>query len=248
MNQIISQRKKLGQQASSNNVKCSLCNDVGMVISKTEGVYTSYKPCKCLEMDKLNAKWRNSGLSIADLDKTFSNFDAWNDEIKKLKDIATGYYLTFEKNKKSRSNSILLSGVPGCGKTHLALALCNNFLKNGKKVLYMPYTQASIELKQNVINAEEYKNTMGQYKNAEILLIDDLLKGKSTEYDKNILFELINHRYINNMPMIISTEKSVSELLEFDQAIGSRIFEMTQNYNIFIKGVHLNYRMKGFKG
>ncbi|MGL5149535.1 MAG: hypothetical protein ACRC7N_03045, partial [Clostridium sp.] len=90
-----------------------------MVVSKTEGIYTSYKPCKCAELDRLNSKWRKSGLSITDLDKTFTNYDCWDERLKKIKDTATGYYLSYEKNKDTRSNSILLSGVPGCGKTHL---------------------------------------------------------------------------------------------------------------------------------
>lgn len=241
------QKKNSESLESSKEEICPLCRGTGMVLSKKEGIYTSYKPCKCAEMDKVNIQWKKSGLNINDMDKSFKNFEPWNNEIKDLKDKATGYYLSFEKIKSDRTNSILLCGNPGCGKTHLSLALANNFLKKGKQVLYMPFLQANLDIKQNITDQVQYQKLMTKYKDAEILLIDDLLKGKSTEYDKNILFEIINHRYINNKPMIISTEKTVSELLEFDQAIGSRIYEMCKNYNICIKGIENNYRTRGVK-
>jgi len=64
---------------------------------------------------------------------------------------------------------------------------------------------------------------MNRYKNARVLLIDDLFKGSISKSDINIVFEIINHRYFNNLPVIVSTEKSFEELIEIDEAVGSRI-------------------------
>lgn len=80
---------------------------------------------------------------------------------------------------------------------------------------------------------------------AEILLIDDLFKGKVNETDINIMFEIINHRYINKLPIICSTEYLVEEILSFDEAIGSRIYEMSKDFMFEIKGQENNYRLKG---
>ena len=78
---------------------------------------------------------------------------------------------------------------------------------------------------------------------ARVLYIDDFLKGKLTEADVNIMYELINHRYMNNLPIIVSTEKSLDQILEFDEAIGSRIIEMCRKYIIDLQGKELNYRI-----
>ena len=43
--------------------------------------------------------------------------------------------------------------------------------------------------------------------------------------------------------MIISTEKCGDDLLQIDEAIGSRILEMTKDCNIELKGRKLNYRI-----
>ncbi|MGL4760423.1 MAG: hypothetical protein ACRCWG_03110, partial [Sarcina sp.] len=61
---------------------------------------------------------------------------------------------------------------------------------------------------------------------ADVLFMDDAFKGKITESDINIMFEIVNHRYLNNMPMIISTELNTDKLLDIDEGLGSRIIEM----------------------
>lgn len=73
--------------------------------------------------------------------------------------------------------------------------------------------------------------------------VDDLLKGRITESDVNILYEIVNYRYMNNLPFIISTEKSIGELLSFDEAIGSRIIEMCRGNIVQLQGKELNYRL-----
>ena len=79
-------------------------------------------------------------------------------------------------------------------------------------------------------------------------MIDDLLKGKNSEADVNILFEIINHRYFKNMPMVISTEKGIDELLDFDEGTMSRVIEMARGHQIEIVGREYNYRLYGEMG
>lgn len=204
-----------------------------------------YRPCKCREMAKIQKIWEQSGISVNDIDKSFSNFETWNIKIRDMKDKATSYYRQFEKIKGERTNSIMLCGNPGCGKTHLALALANNLLKKKQvPVVYMPYRDVITDLKQHMTDEEYYKRTLSKYQNCEVLLIDDLFKGKINETDINIMFELINYRYLNRLPMIISTEFTIEKLLSFDEAIGSRIYEMSKNYVAQIQGSNNNYRLR----
>ncbi|MGL5439837.1 MAG: DNA replication protein, partial [Filifactoraceae bacterium] len=90
---------------------------------------------------------------------------------------------------------------------------------------------------------DEYVKLMNRYKKAKVLLIDDLFKGSVTKSDVNIVFEIVNFRYFNNLPMIVSSEKCVEELLDIDEAIGSRLIEMSKDYLVVMKGKKLNYRV-----
>ena len=224
---------------------CNICDDVGFISVVDNDGHIRYRPCKCREMAKVQKIWEQSGIAVNDIDKTFKNFEPWNREVKEMKDKATSYYIQFKNIQSERCNSIMLCGNPGCGKTHLALAIANNLLKNKNiPVVYMSYRDVITKLKQNMTDEEYYKKTLSKYQNAEVLLIDDLFKGKVNDTDINIMFELINYRYLNRLPMIISTELTVDKLLSFDEAIGSRLYEMAKTYVYQIQGSNNNYRMR----
>lgn len=48
---------------------------------------------------------------------------------------------------------------------------------------------------------------------------------------------------MNNLPIVISTEKTSEELLDFDEVVGSRIIEMSKGDIIQLQGRELNYRL-----
>lgn len=227
-----------------NHFKCELCKDVGYIIKMQVNAQPLMTPCKCLETEKVKRLWKNSGINTDDLNKAFNNFEEWSSKSKEMKAKAINYYKTFSNIRGERKNSILLCGNPGSGKTHIALALANNFLKKDIRVVYMPYRDVITSLKQNMIDEEYYKRTLGRYQTCEVLLIDDLYKGKINASDINIIFELINYRYLNHLPVIVSTEYTLEKLLSFDEAIGSRIYEMSKEFIVEIEGTENNYRLR----
>lgn len=155
------------------------------------------------------------------------------------------YYKSFDHIVRSRKNSILLCGQVGSGKSHISIALALNFLKKGIGVVYMPYRDVITKIKQNVRDEEYYQREISKYQGCQVLLIDDIFKGKITEFDSNIIFEILNYRYLNRLPIIISTEFTVERLLRFDEGIGSRIYEMCKDFIVEIEGaVANNYRMR----
>ena len=128
----------------------------------------------------------------------------------------------------------------------LSMAISNNLMNVcSVGVLYMSYRESITEIKQVTQEKINYDNTLNKYKNARVLMIDDLLKGNLTKTDINSLFEIINYRYINKKPIIVSTEKTLAELLEFDEAVSSRIIEMCKGHIVKLEGSKLNYRIYG---
>ena len=103
----------------------------------------------------------------------------------------------------------------------------------------------NFDYSRNILDSEVYNKYLNRYNNARVHLIDDLFKGNITPSDINIIFEIINYRYFNNKPIIVSTEKYKSDLLKIDEAIGSRILEMCDKFNIEVRGKGLNYRIYG---
>ena len=65
-----------------------------------------------------------------------------------------------------------------------------------------------------------------------------------TVLKQNIMFELLNFRYFNRLPVIVSCEMDVESLLRIDEGIGSRLVEMCRC--VEIRGKRLNYRINSF--
>lgn len=109
----------------------------------------------------------------------------------------------------------------------------------------MPYRLTITKLKQSITDKINFQREMNKYQNAQVLFFDDLFKGKYTESDINIIYEIVDYRYLKNLPMIITTEKTIDDLIDIDEAIASRIYEMSKGFTTTIEGKELNYRIYG---
>lgn len=225
--------------------KCDKCKDTGWILTPQERMQPLAISCECRKSEKLKNEWRSSGINLEMSKHTFSNFEVWNEASQRVKDTAIAYYHDFDEVRGGRRNSILFCGQVGSGKSHCSIALAINFLKQKTRVVYMPYRDVITKIKQNMIDEEYYNKVISKYQLCEVLLIDDLFKGKINESDLNIIFEIINYRYLNFLPMIVSSEFSIDRLLAFDEGVGSRIYEMCKDYVVEIeKDVMNNFRLK----
>lgn len=200
--------------------------------------------CECRRKNKVKDQWKSCGINPEMINYKFSNFKVWNESSQRMRDIAISYINDFDTIRKSRKNSFMLCGQVGCGKSHLSIAVAINMINGGRRVVYMPYRDVITRIKQNMLDEEYYKKSISKFQTCEILLIDDLFKGRITESDVNIMFEIINYRYLNYLPIIVSTEFTIDRLLGFDEGVGSRIYEMCKDYFIEVeKDDRNNYRL-----
>lgn len=240
------------QKHSESNYKCNECRDRGYIIIQEERT-ESVKFCKCREIELAKERLEKSGIADRVKNNTFKNYKINNRTRENAKNVCINYLTEFDKEK-----CLLLQGQVGSGKTHLAIATCNKILEK-YPVKYMSYTKDIHDLKFNMTDTEFYNKKISEYRNIAVLFIDDLFKGFEKEkgdYSKaraelRIMYDIINYRYDNKKAMIITTELTTDQLLDLDEALASRIIEMTNNfetgtkYRIELKGKELNYRVYG---
>ena len=156
------------------------------------------------------------------------------------------------------SSFLVITGQSGAGKTHLAIAAWQEIIRknNKEKTLkgtigeIIPFTELMTELEGSMRfdSLATTEQVLNKYKNASILLIDDLFKNNESMNAKKWIFEIIDYRANKSMPTIITTEKTIDGLLILDQAIGGRIKYQTRNEAFLInfeKNARNNYRLKG---
>lgn len=224
--------------------ECPKCRDRGWVEVVDEEGRFYMKHCECWGVREARRLMERSGISQEFRTKGFDNFDIrGNPQLANAKNKALAYCQTFSEIEHTRNNSIMFYGQVGAGKTHLGTAICGALMGRNIAVIYMAYRNTVTKIKQRLTDESDYDREISRYAQARVLYIDDLLKGRITESDVNIMYEIVNYRYMNNLPIIISTEKSLDELLEFDEAIGSRMIEMCRGNIIQLQGKELNYRL-----
>ena len=152
--------------------------------------------------------------------------------------------MSYCKKFKEEKGSFLLTGNPGTGKTHLGIAIMMQLVNQNVGCRYAEYISLIMRLKQCCMDPINYNKEIEQYKNCTVLFVDDLLKGQTSEADRKYIYEIINYRYMTEKPIIVSTEKSLDELMDYDAAITSRIIEMCRENIIEFKNVP-NMRIKG---
>ena len=239
---------------SSVTYKCEACSDTGWLRNEDD----SYRKCRCVEIDFLKRCWENYGVKPSEV-KSLSSYIGYDRVCTAAKDKATRYITEFSEMSLKENNWFGLFGQAGSGKSHLVIAMGAALLNKEhkpKKVVYMPYLEAMRELKANVLDEKNYTKLLNRYQKEEVLVIDDLFKDKVknnkltfelTEADMKHLYPIINHRYFNKLPTIISSECTPNMLLRLDEALGGRILERCdENITIFTGSEH-NYRLKKFE-
>lgn len=226
------------QQGKLSDYDCKLCKNKGAVYRAikrdfcgTETFEVVSRPCECLKVRAECKRIKKSGLARLIERYNFGTYivkSEWQAYIKKCAE-------DFANNPV---DWFYIGGQSGCGKTHICTAIVGYLLKQGKSARYMLWGDDITAIKQAVTVSEQYVKLMNNIKNAEVLYIDDFFKTRSGEgisnADVNTTFKIINHRYNEQLPTVISSELSINEIAAIDEALGSRIAEMTRTHKIYI--------------
>ena len=222
---------------------CDKCKNKGYIWKLDENLLDVRADCECIVVRDSLKRARNSGLGNILTDYSFEKYIAKEVWQEKLKNKAQ-QFCTDDSAKW-----FFIGGQVGCGKTHLCTAISNYYINSGYNLMYMVWVEDSKKIKA-VANDPSYQTEINKFKNADVLYIDDFLKVRGgeqpTSADINLAFEIINHRLMNPEQItIISSEKNLDEIAEYDEATMSRIFQLTGDYKFNIgKDKNKNYRTK----
>lgn len=203
------------------------------------------------EHEKQNAAFltaaalERSGMARAVQRMTFANFSVNSALQRALKHKAEAYVANHE------GRWFFVGGQSGSGKSHICTAIVGGLSARGKRCQYMAWREEYPRFA-GLLNTPDYSRELGAAKRVEVLYIDDLFKragmdnGVPTDGEIKLAYELLNHRALNCLPTIISTEYTQDQLIAIDEATGGRIAEMAKGYAISIsKDRSKNYRLAG---
>jgi DNA replication protein DnaC len=108
---------------------------------------------------------------------------------------------------------LLLEGSHGCGKTHLAAAIANAAVHRGIPTLFITVPDLLDSLRFSFSDPEtSFESRFEDIRNAALLVMDDFGTHNATPWAQEKLFQIINYRYINKLPTVITTNLILDEV------------------------------------
>ena len=114
---------------------------------------------------------------------------------------------------QSLKDWLLIQGGYGVGKTHLAAAIANYAVALGVPTLFLTVPDL-LDMLRFAYNAEDvtFEERFEQIRRAPLLVLDDFGTQNATPWAREKLFQILNYRYINHLPLVITTNLSLEEI------------------------------------
>ena len=156
---------------------------------------------------------------------TFDNFDHKRMELhlEQRQNLRQAFNLAVEF-ARSPEGWLIFQGVNGCGKTHLAAAIANYRLTQGKPAFFVVVPDLLDHLRSTFspdskISYDEFSEKI---KEVPLLILDDFGEQSATPWAQEKLYQLINYRYNARLPMVVTTYLSLDEI---ETRISSRMVD-----------------------
>ena len=219
--------------------RCEICKEV---IKYKTNKYEFMRDCKCMRKYRVEAKLdKFKNLSITD--RNFKSDIFMNAKIdkngaeaelyRKIKNYVKGFDKVLKLN-----DGLLFKGNCGTGKTFLANCICNFLIDKGYAVLSFKLADYLRVLREDFEKKTGLEGKLLEaIKEADMLFIDDLGSEKlSEDWGKEKLCTLIDTRYSARKPILITTNLTATEMVDFlryknTDKILDRINQMTKTFD-----------------
>lgn len=239
---------------------CPICKGTGLlryyedfrgnpIGADQPGAYEFLKPCSCVSGDE-SAKKKNDKkyAAVPGLykDAYFDNFSETiyhdiegNQLASAAKDISTKYVNHFEKMLEKGIGLYIWSPTRGSGKSRLASTISNELTERGQRNKYVSANTILAEIQSTWDEkSKTEKQVMRPYIEAPFLIIDDLGARTKRDWIDERMFWLIDTRYQEYKPTIITSNYEVNEL-PLDLRIVDRLSDVDRFVNLKMPRVSL---------
>lgn len=155
--------------------------------------------------------------------RSFDNFIASNEGQAKALATAKAYAESWEQMHE-RGAGLIFSGKAGTGKTHLACAIANSVIDLAVPAKFTTVTNMMRVIKETYSkdSDDSESKVLQRLSDVPLLVLDEAGMDYGTDFNKTLLFEVLNSRYENVNPTIILTNLDATALKEY---LGERVVD-----------------------
>jgi len=203
---------------------CPHCGGVGYIsydVPPGHEKFGKIESCVCRAKDVADSA-RGRLFALSNLDRlshlTFENFNASGNKKAKFMTLQEAdslheAYNVCEKFVQLQTGWLLLEGGYGCGKTHLAAAIANYSVNRGVPTLFITVPDLLDSLRFAYADPETtFERRFEEIRNSDLLIMDDFGTQNATGWAQEKLFQIINYRYTNKLPTVITTNLMLDQI------------------------------------
>lgn len=199
---------------------CPACHDTGFEIrARPDGASVAVR-CSCSLRERGDLLLR-----AARIPKRYAHCGLGPDSFEINQDpslkVATELALDWiERWPEVEGRGLLFLGQPGTGKTHLVVGIARKLIENkGARVLFYEERQLFKEIQATfgAAAARAESDVLRPILDAEVLILDDLGAGRTTHWAREVLHDVITHRYNEELPLILTSNHPTGDETEGEQ-------------------------------
>jgi DNA replication protein DnaC len=191
---------------------------------------------------RMEEKLQRAGIPKRFRARTFDAFKAETEPQRKAFDIAKGIADEWPEHQR-RGTTIIFSGKPGTGKSHLAIAIAQAVMQVGATAFYVTAREMLLMLRASWddSSAPSELAVLRMLTSVSLLVIDEVGVQFNTDAEKTQFFSVIDGRYRDQMPMILLTNHGKKGVCEY---LGERSFDRLREDGIWVPFDWPSYRVK----
>lgn len=187
------------------------------------------KDAAVAEQKRILLKFKRAGIDKRHINCSFDNYLIDKNNKAQMKAVAqlSDYLRDFTENA-SNGKGLYIEGTYGTGKTHLAVAIAKELIKEGKSVICKTPSELLSSIRNTYEDNQDYmseQDVVAIFEKVDLLIIDDFGKQKPTAWGMSVMYDIINYRYGEMLPTIITTNFNESDLI---RALSSKDVESSK--------------------
>jgi DNA replication protein DnaC len=219
---------------------CPICDGSGWFLTEEDG-FELVRRCECAEGTMRERLLEQAGIPARYRHCTLDSFDLWNPEDPTLAKTLRAVQ-EFVDLYPTGDKGLLLMGSVGTGKTHLAVAALQQIMREKTPAVrgrFADFTALVQEIQMTFDGPGSSREILHPLIQADLLVLDELGAGKATPWVMDLLYYLVNTRYLENRVTIFTTNfsdfaRGQSESLteRVSARIRSRLYEMCRRLEL----------------
>jgi DNA replication protein DnaC len=144
---------------------------------------------------------------------------------------------------------LILNGPSGTGKTHLAIAIAYRAIQNGYEALFTGAAEL-VETLSGASRRGELRETLTQFTHPHVLVIDEVGYLAVGGDAANLMFQVVNQRYLQRRPMLFTTNKPLAAwgVVLHDPDLAEAILDRVLERGRLVELRGPSYRTRHLKG